>query len=130
MPRVYFDTTPIIYAVEKTPQYVATVDNWLLRTDVVPITSDLAWLECRVMPLRQQNQRLLRSYERFFVGAFHEVIPLSREVIDLAAMIRAEYGFKTPDALHLAAAVTDSCDMVLTNDRQLRQFREIAVEVL
>ena len=43
-----------------------------------------------------------------------------------AAEIRAEYrDFKAMDALQLAAAVHADCDVFLTNDKQLRQFREL-----
>lgn len=44
----------------------------------------------------------------------------------MAAQIRAEYnGFKAMDALQLTAAVIMGCDFFLTNDKQLRQFKEI-----
>lgn len=33
--------------------------------------------------------------------------------------------FKTMDSLQLAAACVQGCDLFLTNDKQLRQFREI-----
>ena len=38
----------------------------------------------------------------------------------------AEYkGFKAMAALQLAVACLSKCDLFLTNDKQLRQFREI-----
>lgn len=40
--------------------------------------------------------------------------------------IRAEYkGFKAMDALQLAVACLSACDLFLTNDKQLKQFKEI-----
>jgi predicted nucleic acid-binding protein len=59
-----------------------------------------------------------------------EVVSLSREVIDCATKIRAHYGFKTPDAIHLAAAVVSGCDAFLTNDHRLDRFIDIAIEVV
>ena len=50
---------------------------------------------------------------------------MSREVIDHAAEIRAKYGFRTPDAIHLAAAVVSSCDVFLTNHHRLDRFTDI-----
>lgn len=50
--------------------------------------------------------------------------------MDRATEIRARHGFKTPDAIHLACAVTTKCDLFLTNDKQLERFKEIAVEVV
>lgn len=41
-------------------------------------------------------------------------------------MIKTEYkGFKGMDALQLAAACLSGCDLFLTNDKQLKQFKEI-----
>lgn len=50
--------------------------------------------------------------------------------MDHATDIRAHYGFKTPDAIHLAAAVVSGCDVFLTNDHRLDRFSDLAVEVV
>ena len=51
---------------------------------------------------------------------------IDREIAEKAAKIRAEYKFfKTMDALQLATACLSGCDLVLTNDKQLKQFKEI-----
>ena len=43
-----------------------------------------------------------------------------------AAQIRAEYkGFKAMDALQIATACLSGCDLFLTNDKQLKQFKEV-----
>ncbi len=54
----------------------------------------------------------------------------TRRVLDLATEIRARYGFKTPDSIHLAASVTNGCDQFLTNDRRLERFPDIAIDVI
>ncbi len=59
-----------------------------------------------------------------------EMIPLTRDVIDRATEIRAQYNFKTPDSLHLAAAVISNCDVFLTNDQRLNRFAGIAIETI
>jgi predicted nucleic acid-binding protein len=59
-----------------------------------------------------------------------EVIPLDRPVIDLATNLRARYSFKTPDAIHLAAAIVNGCDVFLTNDYRLDKCTEVTVEVI
>jgi len=58
------------------------------------------------------------------------VVSLSREVVDLATQIRARYGFKAPDSLHLGAAVWSRCEVFLTNDHRLDGFRDLTVEVV
>ena len=59
-----------------------------------------------------------------------QVLPVSAAVCDRAARIRAQYGFKPLDALHLAAAVEYGCTLFLTNDGRLTKFTAIPIEVL
>ncbi|MBI3990050.1 MAG: PIN domain-containing protein [candidate division NC10 bacterium] len=87
-------------------------------------------MECRVKPLRDGNADLLEDYDAYFEGAVAEIVALSREVIDRATEIRAKYGVKTPDAIHLAAAVVSGCDLFLTSDHRLDRFPGIAIEVV
>ena len=55
-----------------------------------------------------------------------EIIEINQEIAKKAAQIRAEYkGFKAMDALQLSIASMSKCDLFLTNDKQLKQFREI-----
>lgn len=55
-----------------------------------------------------------------------EISNIDREIAEKAAEIRAEYkGFKAMDALQLATACLTGCGLFLTNDKQLRQFREM-----
>jgi len=70
------------------------------------------------------------AFDNYFAGIISEVIPLTRPVIDLATELRARYGFKIPDAIHLAAAIAGGCDLFLTNDYRLDKCAEIAVEVV
>ncbi len=66
----------------------------------------------------------------FFESAVAEVIALSRDVMDRATEIRASYNFKTPDSIHLAAAVVFDCDVFYTNDHRLDRFVDLAIEVV
>lgn len=44
-----------------------------------------------------------------------------------AAAIRAAHPLRTPDAIHLAAALESRADMFLTADRRLKQFKDLQV---
>lgn len=128
--RLYLDTAPVIYTIQRIPLYAATVDKRLSRPGIALIASDLTRMECRVMPLRDGNTDLLKDYDDYFREAVKEIVVLSREVMDCATDIRAQYEFRTPDAIHLAAAVMSSCDVFLTNDHQLDRFGDIAIETV
>ena len=128
--RVYLDTVPVIYLVEEVPNYAELVDRRVSVADVIQVASDLTRMECRVKPLREGNTALLHDYDDYFAGVVEELVVLSRTVIDRATDIRARYGFRTPDALHLAAAVVSGCDVFLTNDYRLNRFPDIAMDVI
>jgi predicted nucleic acid-binding protein len=128
--RVYLDAAPVIYLVEQVPQYVELVERRVSADSVAQVVSDLTRLECRVKPLREGDIDLLQDYDDYFAEAIEETIALSRIVIDRATDIRAHYGFKTPDAIHLAAALASRCDRFLTNDHRLDRFPEITIDVL
>src|SRR5262245_58528718 len=128
--RLYLDAAPVIYAVEQVVPFFPVVDARLSAVGVVRVASDLTRLECRVKPVREGKADLLKDYDDFFAYTVAEIVTLSREVMDRATEIRARYGFKTPDAVHLAAAVATSCEAFLTNDHRLDRFLDIAIEVV
>lgn len=128
--RLYLDTAPAIYTIESVPLYAAAVDARLSAPGVVRVASDLTRMECRVKPLRDGNVDLLKDYDDYFVEAAGEIVALSTEVIDCATDIRARYEFKTPDAIHLAAAVVSHCDIFLTNDHRLDRFSDITIQIV
>ncbi|MBO0698458.1 MAG: type II toxin-antitoxin system VapC family toxin [Zavarzinella sp.] len=126
--RVYFDTTNIIYLVEQVVPYAASIRARLSVPGAKIVLSDLTWMECLVKPLRTGNAILLAEYHLAFSKA--EVIHMVPAVFDKAAEIRASFNFKTPDSLHLAAAVIHGCDVFYTHDHRLGKYTGITVEVL
>jgi len=126
---IYLDTAPLIYLVEHVPRFGDLVAQRLPSTDVI-VVSDLSRLECRVKPMREGDTDLLDDFDRFFSESVSEVVALSREVIDRATEVRSRYGFKTPDAIHLAAATISNCDLFLTNDRRLDRSTALPIEAL
>lgn len=128
--RYYLDAAPIIYLVEQRQPFAIAIRGKMAAVGIVPITSELARLECRAKPMRDGNQTLLQDFDDYFANSIIEMVSLRRDVIDRATEIRAQYNFKTPDALHLAAAVTSNCDVFLTNDQRLNRFTGITIETI
>jgi predicted nucleic acid-binding protein len=58
------------------------------------------------------------------------MLPITVAVWDRAARIRAQYGFKPLDALHLAAAAEHRCTRFLSNDAPLKRFPDVLEEIL
>ena len=71
-------------------------------------------MECLVGPCRSANARLVEDFEQQLLT--FERAPIDASTFELAAHIRADHGLKTPDALHLAAAMEAGCTELWTND--------------
>jgi|SRR6266853_6344213 len=129
--RVYLDTAILIYLVEDVPPFCAVASARLAAAEVEKITSDLARMEALVLPLRNGDEKLVAAFHGYIDKACTEALELSRAVMETAAALRARHAFlRTPDAIHLAAAIEGKCDVFLTNDHRLDRFTEITVEVL
>jgi len=128
--RIYLDSAPIIYWVERITPFHGQVDARIKPPGVVLVSSHLALLECLVLPIRQSQSALQQEFELFFATQLAETVPLSEAICRKAAEIRATESFRTPDAIHLAAALQAGCDLFLTNDQRLKSFSGIAVEVV
>ena len=81
--------------------------------------SPLIKLECLVKPLKTGDIALQRRYE----AGLNEFVqlPMTETIFLQAAMLRARFGLKTPDALHLANAQHHGCTSLWTNDDRLQQ---------
>ena len=123
MARAYLDSCILIYLLQGPKELAAAIQS-ALRPEkaeaVSTYTSDLVRLECRVGPLKQKDDDLLRQFDDLFGSGTLESLPLQTEVFDLATELRARYGTKTPDAIHLAAALLGECDEFWTNDSRLK----------
>jgi uncharacterized protein len=128
--RLYLDSSPIVYLVEQQSPYAAKVLARIGLPGVILASSDLAPMEALVVPLRQNNAQLATDFGNFFSVQIAQRIAFTEPVFRKAADIRARFNYRTPDALHLAAAVTSACDIFLTNDARLKNFPDITVELV
>jgi uncharacterized protein len=128
--RIDVDSSPVIYAVQRVAPYAASVDARLGAAGVVIVSSDLTCLECLVLPLRNGDAALVADFEAFFTVQVSEMVSFTPVVLRRAAEIRAQLKFRTPDALHLAAAIGSGCDVLLTNDAQLTRFTGLTIELV
>lgn len=127
--RLYLDTAPVIYVVEQVPDFSQKILHYIQKPDIELVVSDLTWMECRVKPLTENKETLLADYDKFFSQSVIEIVELSRSVLERAAHIRSQYNIKTPDAIHLGAAIISKCNIFLTNDRRLERFKDSRITV-
>jgi predicted nucleic acid-binding protein len=93
--------------------------------------SDLARTECLAKPLATGDNAIVADYQAFFTDPAVRVLPLTAAVYERAARIRAVslFNLKVPDCLHLVAA-EHGCGLFLTHDVQLKQCKDVTVEIL
>lgn len=103
--------------------------NLRMAGDAVAV-SHLTRLECRVGPIKRGDLPILAKFDQFFSFPTVQIVPMTPQVFDRATLIRATYGFRTADAIHLAAALENGCRLFLTHDARLSRFPEIAMELL
>jgi predicted nucleic acid-binding protein len=131
---VYVDANAIIYRVERIEPYLsASAPLWdaLDQGTVQVETSELTLLEVLVKPLRDGNATLVALLRAVLLGtAGLHCLPVSLQVLELAADLRAQYGLKTPDAIHAATAQVLGCACFVTNDVGFRRVPALPVVVL
>ncbi|MBZ0275420.1 MAG: type II toxin-antitoxin system VapC family toxin [Anaerolineae bacterium] len=128
------ETAPYIYYVENHPVYADKVDSvfQIVEAKVVEIhTSVITLTEILMKPIQANNQSLIDTYRELLTGTdFIHLTAITPEIAERAAHLRARYNIRTPDALHIAAAITAECNAFLTNDLALKRVTEIRVIVL
>ena len=71
-------------------------------------------MECLVGAYQSADSGLVASFESYLSRCAQG--PIRSSTFDLAAHVRADHGLKTPDAIHLAAAIESGCAEFWTND--------------
>lgn len=132
--RVYLDTNIIIYAVEGYETHAAPIKA-LLRGlsdgEIVAVTSELTVAEVLVKPKRDKKTKLEQAYQVFLrpTELLH-TSPITREILEAAAEIRANTTLKLPDAIHVATAIGEQCDSFLTNDDRFKGVTSLNIRLL
>lgn len=130
--KVFVDTAPFIYFIEGDDhnlQYHEMAKDFFkygYDNDKEFVTSVITMEEYFVFPYRNSDYSFIEMFNRLVATTNMEIVEINQEIAKKAAQIRAEYkGFKAMDALQLAVACLSKCDLFLTNDKQLKQFKEI-----
>ncbi len=127
--RVFIDTAPMIYFLENSPLYMESMEKFFSRCvkeHIQIVTSTLTIEEYLVLPYSDGKMEYVDNFKRFIEYMNIEVIDIDAAIAEQGAKLRGQYkNFKAMDALQIAAAVAKRCDMFFTNDKQLRQEKEL-----
>jgi predicted nucleic acid-binding protein len=132
--RIYLDTSPVIYFVEKNPAYLDRVNavfGKIDRLEIEAVASVVTLAECLVGAFVVNSISLADKFVKCLVGArgtsFHTLTPSTAE---FAARLRAQHQLSLMDAFQVAAAGESGCQAILTNDPDLNRIPGLRVLVL
>lgn len=132
----FLDASALIYRIEGVEALAASVTAELARIakrhpGVRLAASRLAWLECRVKPMKDNNGVLLAQYDAFFDRPDLIWVELTRDVVELAAAVRARHGLRTPDALQAASCLQlGEAHLMLTGDATFQRVAGLNVGLI
>jgi len=127
--RIGLDTNVFIYFLEDHPRYgvwSASLFDLIERGHNSAVTSTVTLLELLVQPYRDQKEELAQKI--FALTSTYpqiEWVPVTLNLADRAAELRARYRLSTPDAIQLATAIGYKATRFYGNDRALRRVKEI-----
>lgn len=107
---VFLDSSALIYLMEGHEPFAARTRSTVQSIaeqhgDVDLALSRLTWLECRVGPMKRDDPATLGRYDAFFARPHLSWVELTRDVVELAAVVRVRHGLRTPDALQAASCL-------------------------
>ena len=127
--RVFVDTAPIIYYLENSSLYMDAIKKFFtkcIEENIQIVTSAITIEEYLVWPYSSGKMEFADNFKRFIEYMNIEVVDIDSKIAEQGAKIRGQYkNFKAMDALQIATAIVSGCDMFLTNDKQLRQEKEL-----
>jgi predicted nucleic acid-binding protein len=131
---VGLDTAPLIYFIEQNEVYLELVRAFfqsMSRGEFQVITSTLTLTEVLVHPLRSGDVELAEQYRDIILDQENLItVPISVEIAEVAAQLRATQNLRTPDAIQIATAIQGSAAFFLTNDVGLATVPDLEVLVL
>ncbi len=132
--RTCLDANLYVYALEGVETHRAAVAGLLAAIDrqaVSVVASELLFTELLPRPMKDGRQDLVERYLELFsrTSRIH-LVPVDRRVILRSVHLRADFGLRSMDALHLATALVHDCETFITNDRRLARVDRLRVLTL
>lgn len=133
---IFLDANIVIYQVEAVAEFRDKVRSAI--KDLLSLypggqfsVSRLSLLECLVKPVRERNTPLIERYHSFFAASDLSIVEIGPLVIDLALMLRADSGLRTPDAIQAASALSLAAPAVfVTGDRAFSKVPDLNCRVI
>ena len=128
------DTAPFIYYIEDVALYADLLDpvfSLLENHALHAVTSTVTFAEILTKPFADKNFSLADEI-KFALKSFSSlsVASIDEKLGEAAALIRARYAIRLPDALQVATAIQGEATLFLTNDKRIKKVDAVEVVVL
>jgi predicted nucleic acid-binding protein len=128
------DTAPFIYFIEDVVPYADLLDpvfNLLESHALRAVTSTLTIAEILTKPFADKNFSLADEI-KFAINSFASlsIVSVDEKLAEAAALLRARYTIRLPDALQVATAIQGEATLFLTNDKRVKKVDAVQVLVL
>lgn len=132
--RLLIDTNVWIYDLNNDQEFgqsAADVLRAMHRGCFQGIASEISLLELLVLPFKLGQNILAKQYELLLLSSSNLTLaPIQRDVLRLAARLRAAYLLKAPDAIIVATGILHGATLAITNDSRWLRITELKVILL
>ncbi|MBI2595974.1 PIN domain-containing protein [Candidatus Daviesbacteria bacterium] len=129
---VGLDTNVLIYYFEQNPQFGNAskgIFDKLSDQSLSAVTGSIAVVE--ILAHRILSKKDAKEMEdKLFDVPNLIILELNREIATEAARIRREHKFSLPDSIQLATALDAKAQLFITNDENLKKFKELKIIML
>jgi predicted nucleic acid-binding protein len=132
--KILIDTNVWLYHLGAHPQFgqpASALIGAMEQGSFEGVVSELTLMELQVRPLTMRRRDIADQYELLLDHFPHlNMVPVSRDVLNLAASLRARYRLKTPDAIILSCGIRNGATLAVSNDQRWQQVKEISTAAL
>lgn len=132
---IFIDTAPVIYYIEANYQFgplaKKVVDSFQFG-NLSAFSSVITLAEVLPKPIEVGDERLAMKFAEFLKhGKNLTLIEITESIAERAGRLRVKYSaLRLIDTIQISAAIDAGADAFITNDKKLKQIKEIKIMVL
>lgn len=131
---VLLDTSILIYYLEGVAPYYLLADeifNDIADENIRGFLSAISIAGFVTKPLADGNVATVERFKQFLSSLSIQVLEVTYEIAERAGKLRSQYSsLRTPDALIVATALENGCDVFVTNDKNLKKLEGRGLTVI
>ena len=132
--KVFLDSMIFIYTVEKNPIYyniAYSIIDGMETGKYLGYTSVMSLIETLAKKDLRTNTTKYDYIAAFFANVGNlTVAKIDHEIAYTAAGLRRNYNVSVPDAIQMATAVVNKCDLFITNDAVFKTMQPVRTLIL